>query len=77
MGAPAGRIATNLDWGVLTSGLDSVEAWRDAVADGSVLRLFSSLFVHADWIHLLGIESPGLTSAPAIAEEVANSINSH
>ena len=54
MRAPANRIATKLDWGVLTSGLDSIAAWRQAVADGSVLRLFSSLFVHADWIHLLG-----------------------
>ena len=54
LSAPAGRSATNLDWGVLTNGLDSVAAWRDALADGSVLRLFSGLFLHADWIHLLG-----------------------
>lgn len=54
LSAPAGRSATNLDWGVLTNGLDSVEAWRSALADGSVLRLFSGLFLHADWIHLLG-----------------------
>ena len=52
--APAGRIAATLDWGVLTGGLDSIEAWREAFADGSVLRLFSGLFLHADWIHLLG-----------------------
>ncbi len=52
--APAGRIATTLDWGVLTGGLDSLDAWREAFADGSVLRLFSGLFLHADWIHLLG-----------------------
>lgn len=52
--APAGRIATNLDWGVITGGLNSVAAWQDAIADGSVLRLFSGLFLHADWIHLLG-----------------------
>lgn len=52
--APAGRIAATLDWGVLTGGLDSIEAWRQAFADGSVLRLFSGLFLHADWIHLLG-----------------------
>ena len=54
MRAPAGRIATALDWGVLTGGLDSVAAWRGAMADGSVLRLVSGLFLHADWIHLLG-----------------------
>jgi membrane associated rhomboid family serine protease len=29
-------------------------AWQAAMADGSVLRLVSGLFLHADWIHLLG-----------------------
>ena len=43
-----------LDWGVLSGGLDSLAAWRRAFVDGSVLRLFSALFLHADWIHLLG-----------------------
>ena len=52
--APDGRAATALDWGVLTGGLDSVHAWRQAIADGSVLRLFTGLFLHADWIHLRG-----------------------
>jgi len=28
----------------------------------------------SNWIHLLGMESPGLTSAPAIAEEVGNQL---
>lgn len=51
---PTGRRATTLDWGVLTGGWNSVTAWQQAVADGSVLRLFSGLFLHADWIHLLG-----------------------
>jgi len=54
MRAPAGRIATALDWGVLTGGLDTVPAWQAAMADGSVLRLVSGLFLHADWAHLLG-----------------------
>ncbi|MDE2407525.1 MAG: rhomboid family intramembrane serine protease [Xanthomonadaceae bacterium] len=52
--APAGRIATTLDWGVLTGGLATWSAWQAAIMDGSVLRLFSALFLHADWIHLLG-----------------------
>jgi len=52
--APAGRLAATLDWGVLTGGLDSLAAWRGALADGSLLRLFSGLFLHADWLHLLG-----------------------
>ncbi|MFT4179362.1 MAG: rhomboid family intramembrane serine protease [Thermomonas sp.] len=51
---PASRIAAALEWGVLTGGLDSVQAWRDALTDGTLLRLFSGLFLHADWIHLLG-----------------------
>jgi membrane associated rhomboid family serine protease len=54
MGTPALRQGAALDWGVLSGGLDSLTAWREALADGSVLRLFSALFLHADWIHLLG-----------------------
>ena len=48
------RHGAELDWGALSGGLDSLQAWRDAFADGSVLRLFSALFLHADWSHLLG-----------------------
>lgn len=54
MGTPALRQGAALDWGVLSGGLDSLAAWREALLDGSVLRLFSALFLHADWIHLLG-----------------------
>ena len=54
MRAPALRHGAELDGGVLSGGLDSVQAWRRAFADGSVLRLYSALFLHADWIHLLG-----------------------
>ena len=54
MRAPALRQGAELDWGVLSGGLDSLDAWRQALIDGSVLRLFSALFLHADWIHLLG-----------------------
>ena len=54
MRTPALREGTPLDWGVLSGGLDTTTAWREAIADGSVLRLFSALFLHADWIHLLG-----------------------
>lgn len=54
MGTPALRQGAELDWGVLSGGLDSLSAWRQALFDGSVLRLFSALFLHADWIHLLG-----------------------
>lgn len=54
MGTPALRQGAALDWGVLSGGLDSLAAWRQALVEGSVLRLFSALFLHADWIHLLG-----------------------
>ncbi len=54
MRAPALRQVAELDWGVLSGGLDSPEAWRGAIIDGSVLRLVSALFLHADWMHLLG-----------------------
>ena len=54
MGTPALRQGAALDWGVLSGGLDSLTAWRQALVDGSVWRLFSALFLHADWIHLLG-----------------------
>lgn len=52
--APAGRLASALDWGVLSGGLDSVADWQLALGDGRALRLFSALFLHADWLHLLG-----------------------
>ena len=52
--APDQRHGTELDWGALTGGLDSLQAWQAAVVDGTVLRLFSALFLHADWVHLLG-----------------------
>lgn len=54
MTAPALRQDVELDWGALSGGLDSMQAWRQAMVDGSVLRLVSALFLHADWIHLLG-----------------------
>ncbi|MFT4198219.1 MAG: rhomboid family intramembrane serine protease [Pseudoxanthomonas sp.] len=52
---PAGaRPGLILEWGALTGGLDSLPAWRAALADGSALRLVTALFLHADWAHLLG-----------------------
>ena len=46
-----------LAWGALGRGLaggDAWGAWLDALRDGSVLRLFTALFLHADWAYLLG-----------------------
>ena len=43
-----------LEWGALSGGLTTSEAWRQALYDDSLLRLVSALFLHADWAHLLG-----------------------
>ncbi|MGH8082902.1 MAG: rhomboid family intramembrane serine protease [Lysobacter sp.] len=43
-----------VEWGALSGGLATPVAWWEAIRDGSVLRLFSALFLHADWAHLLG-----------------------
>jgi len=43
-----------LDWGALSTGLAQPHDWWATIQDGSVLRLFTALFLHADWSHLLG-----------------------
>jgi membrane associated rhomboid family serine protease len=43
-----------LNWGALSGGLTTPQDWVAAVRDGSALRLFTALFLHADWAHLLG-----------------------
>ena len=43
-----------LEWGALAGGLDTPQDWQAALRDGSMLRLFTALFLHADWAHLLG-----------------------
>ncbi|GHA78335.1 rhomboid family intramembrane serine protease [Cognatilysobacter bugurensis] len=46
--------ALMLDWGALTGGLDSGAAWQQALRDGTLGRLATAVFLHADWAHLLG-----------------------
>ena len=43
-----------LAWGAVSGGLASPDAWLVALQDGRALRLFTALFLHADWAHLLG-----------------------
>ncbi len=43
-----------MDWGAPSTGLGNPQDWWAALRDGSVLRLFTALFLHADWSHLLG-----------------------
>jgi membrane associated rhomboid family serine protease len=50
----AARGSLLLDWGALSGGLSTPAAWMAALRDGSALRLFTALFLHADWAHLLG-----------------------
>jgi membrane associated rhomboid family serine protease len=42
-------------WGTVPETLFSPAAdWLERIADGRLLTLFSALFMHADWLHLLG-----------------------
>ncbi len=43
-----------LEWGALSGGLTTPDAWQRSLRDDSLLRLVSALFLHADWAHLLG-----------------------
>lgn len=43
-----------LDWGALTGDAAIADSWRALGSQGRWLRLFSALFLHADWMHLLG-----------------------
>lgn len=42
------------EWGALSGGLTTSMAWAQSLPDGSLLRLISAIFLHADWAHLLG-----------------------
>lgn len=50
----AGQQRLLLEWGALSGGLGSPQAWAQSLQQGEPLRLFSALFLHADWAHLLG-----------------------
>jgi len=52
--APAGKRAWLLDWGALTGGQAVAGTWHALWFDGRWVQLFSALFLHADWAHLLG-----------------------
>lgn len=42
-------------WGTVPETLFSPAAdWLERIADGRLLTLFSALFMHADWLHLIG-----------------------
>ncbi|WP_119719123.1 rhomboid family intramembrane serine protease [Cognatilysobacter tabacisoli] len=43
-----------LDWGALSGDLAHPGQGSDWLRDGGPLRLFSALFLHADWAHLIG-----------------------
>ncbi len=41
-------------WGTVPETLLAGEAGWHAIRDGRILNLFSAIFVHADWLHLVG-----------------------
>lgn len=41
-------------WGTVPETLFAGEIGWDSLLDGRILTLFSALFVHADWLHLVG-----------------------
>jgi membrane associated rhomboid family serine protease len=43
-----------MDWGALTGGPAIAATWQALWFDGRWMRLFSALFLHADWAHLTG-----------------------
>jgi membrane associated rhomboid family serine protease len=51
-GAAQGHLRT--EWGALTGGMVAPEVWLASLQRGTVLRLFTALFLHADWAHLAG-----------------------
>ncbi|MBA3930285.1 membrane associated rhomboid family serine protease [Pseudoxanthomonas japonensis] len=50
--AAQGHLLTR--WGALTGGMVAPEVWLASLQSGTVLRLFTALFLHADWAHLVG-----------------------
>lgn len=50
-----GRAAALLKWGTLSeANLSAVRDWSNVWTDFSPLSLVSAIFIHADWLHLLG-----------------------
>lgn len=54
MDDPAVREAALLRWGTLSSSGLTPDASLESLTNIGVLSLFSALFIHADWLHLLG-----------------------
>lgn len=53
--SPESRHALLLRWGTVSGALPGgMAGWIDAARSGRLLSLVSALFIHADWIHLLG-----------------------
>lgn len=50
----AAQHALVLDWGALTGGQAMDDTLRELWTQGRGLRLLTALFLHADWVHLLG-----------------------
>jgi membrane associated rhomboid family serine protease len=48
------RIALLLEWGTVPANIfDTHEAWLPQLVDPALLRLFTALFIHVTWLHLM------------------------
>jgi membrane associated rhomboid family serine protease len=48
------RIALLLEWGTVPANIfDTHEAWLPQLIDPALLRLFTALFIHVTWLHLM------------------------
>ncbi|MBN8428780.1 MAG: rhomboid family intramembrane serine protease [Xanthomonadales bacterium] len=48
------RLAALVTWGTAPEALFFPTHWRETLLDGRGLSLFTALFVHANWLHVLG-----------------------
>lgn len=53
MGDAAER-AAQLRWGMLSGNLSTWDDWQAAFRDGRALRLYTAIFLHLNWSHLIG-----------------------
>lgn len=52
---PNARADALLRWGTLSqTDITAISQWQSALSDRRLLSLFSAIFIHADWLHLLG-----------------------
>lgn len=54
LASPAYRLSVWLEWGTVPAEIfDTHQPWLGQLADPALLRLFTALFIHLNWLHLL------------------------